>query len=213
MPDARRVANERREAFHDVFARFVARLQSRPEHARLFRAVVMDAWGERQRRAVEQARQLERRQDELRERRARHVDAVAMGKVTRDEARDGLDAIAAELAEVRLALSEAHEDELVVEAVLGYAEATLTNAAQLWLDAEPDRKVTLQRAIFPAGVTFGASGFGTSATCLMFSELRDSDARELQLASPTGFESDGIAGKPAIYAPSHAILCSFCAHP
>lgn len=39
---------------------------------------------------------------------------------------------------VRFALSEAHENELDVEAVLGYAEASLTNAAQRWRDAGPD---------------------------------------------------------------------------
>jgi len=45
--------------------------------------------------------------------------------------------------ELRLTLGEAHEDELDVEAVLGYAEATLTDAAQLLLDAEPDQRVAL----------------------------------------------------------------------
>jgi len=44
---------------------------------------------------------------------------------------------------LRLTLGEAHEDELDVEAVLGYAEATLTDAAQLLLDAEPDQRVAL----------------------------------------------------------------------
>ena len=89
---------------------------------------------------------------------------------------------------VQLELSEVREEELNLEVVLNFAEHFVTNAARLWSDADPAHKELLQGSIFPAGVTFSDDGFGTSVTSLMFSELRDSDAEKLQVASPTGFE-------------------------
>lgn len=73
-------------------------------------------------------------------------------------------------------------------------EATLKNAAQLWLDAGADHELALQRALFPEGANVKASGFATSATCLMFSELPPFVAANLQVASPTIFEADKLGG-------------------
>ena len=176
------------DKLHEEFRGFVEAFQPKAEYARLFRAVVEDVWKEKQRDAVLQSRQLERRIDVLRQRRARYVDAVADGRLREEEVRDRLDEVSEELAEARLALTEAHVEEIDVEAVLNFAEHMLTNVARLWTEAPAATKERLQAAVFPKGVRYSASGFGTDATCMMFSQLPGIQPAESRLASPTRFE-------------------------
>ena len=42
--------------------------------------------------------------------------------------------------------------------------------------------------VFPDGLTFDGSAFGTAVTCLAFAQLPTSASAEAGLASPTGFE-------------------------
>lgn len=178
----------RREQLHQEFVRFVECRQPHVEFVQLFRAIVEDVWRNRHKGAAAQARRLEDRLADLKARKARLVDAVADQLLRKDEGRERLDAVEAEAALVQRELGEAREEELDLESVLGFAERFLSQAAGLWNDASHAHRERLQGSIFPAGVTFSDAGFETSATSLMFSELRDSEAEKLQLASPTGFE-------------------------
>jgi len=64
-----------------------------------------------------------------------------------------------------------------------------------FLCAESDRKLDqleqkqrFQRILFPEGLAFDGEGFGTPATCLAFSYLREVSSRKSSLASRTGVE-------------------------
>jgi len=46
------------------------------------------------------------------------------------------------------------------------------NAGSLWVNATSGDERTLQRAFFPEGLAWGASGFGTAVTCRAFSQSK-----------------------------------------
>lgn len=56
----------------------------------------------------------------------------------------------------------------------------------MWAEASPDQKQRLQRVLFPAGVTYGADGFGTTETSIVFKWLEAVTAQKTSEVSPTG---------------------------
>jgi hypothetical protein len=98
------------------------------------------------------------------------------------------DKLTEDTALAEMAVHEARIDELDIEGVLAFAEHLLLNSARLWSEASLDQKQRLQHVFFPAGVTFGADGFGTTETSLMFKMLDAIAGSKDDEASPTGFE-------------------------
>jgi hypothetical protein len=99
---------------------------------------------------------------------------------------DSRDRLRERLAYAELELSEARDEQLDVEGVLTFAEYILMNAGSLWVNATSGDKRTLQRALFPEALAWGASGFGTAVTCRAFSQIRVIPVVENGVASPRG---------------------------
>ncbi len=85
-------------------------------------------------------------------------------------------------------LNEAKVEELDVEAVVNYGVNAISDASQFWKDGSVDQKQRFQRMLFPEGLTFDGESFGTAATCLAFSYLREVSTLNVSLASRTGVE-------------------------
>ena len=68
------------------------------------------------------------------------------------------------------------------------AEHVLGNARALWVQATAEQRVRLQAVLFPEGVPFDGSRFGTAVTCLAFAQLPEPGGQKDGVASPTGFE-------------------------
>ena len=108
------------------------------------------------------------------------------GKISKETYERQGDKLSEEIALVEMALHQAKIEELDIDAVLGFAEHVLQDAARLWVSAELNVKQRLQRVLFPEGVTLMAERFGTSATCSMFSSSAVSETEKASLASPHG---------------------------
>ena len=93
-----------------------------------------------------------------------------------------------EVTQTQLEIENATPDDFDTEGVLDFAERALRNAAHLWLSAAPEQKPKLQKAFFPAGLTFEGGKLRTDVTCSAFSLLALRSDSASGLASPTGFE-------------------------
>lgn len=172
-----------------AFLDYLARFAPRPEYLTLFRAIVLDVWPARHAETAEARRRLETRVAELRRREDQLNETFiyrrAIDQATYERQRDRL---AEETTLAKVELHDAQLDELDVEGVLAFAEYVLANVARMWAEASLDQKQRLQRVLFPAGVTYGADGFGTAETSLVFQWLDEIAARKTSEVSPTGFE-------------------------
>ena len=95
-----------------------------------------------------------------------------------------------------MAAHDSRLEELDAEGILAFAEQLLLNVARMWADASSDQKQRLQRVLFPAGVTYGAEGFGTTEASLVFEVLDALAAPESSETCPTGVEPDLGAAAP-----------------
>ena len=72
--------------------------------------------------------------------------------------------------------------------ILGFAEHLLTDVSRLWMELPLDQNRRLQKVLFPEGLKFDGTEFGTAVTCLAFKQLAAAEGEKSSLASPEGFE-------------------------
>jgi site-specific DNA recombinase len=179
----------RREAIEKRFLEHLESLKPEPGYLRLFRAVVLDVWRAEQERAREIQRLKAERVAELQQRADRLEEAFIYEK-TIDHAVyvKQKDRIQEQLTIAELELHDARIDALDVEGVLAFAEHLIANVGRIWLEATLDHRQRIQAAIFPEGIPFDGSAFGTATTCLAFNTFAVSKVGGNRLASPPGFE-------------------------
>jgi predicted nucleic acid-binding Zn-ribbon protein len=108
-------------------------LKPRQEYVRLFTAIVLDVWKERQASAILQVAALEDRLKALKERKQQLLDALVYRQII---AKDDFDEQYAQIKE-EMTLTEMHRDELKgeeldVEGALAFSQHVMRNAARRW---------------------------------------------------------------------------------
>ena len=135
------------------------------------------------------ARQLQRRVADLRARKTQLVDAGVYRKMLDERTfREQLDALNEQLALAETAQQDAHLEELDVEGIVAFAGELLARPSRFWVEATVDQRQRLQRALFPAGVTYKPGEFGTAEASLIYRMLRVVDGGKATEVSPAGFE-------------------------
>lgn len=184
-----KAVNVRKEVLERGFLALLEHLQPKPEFLALFRAIVADVWRRRQGDAAQTTRRLQETLEILTERKRRLLDLLIDGRVKQADYDEANDALSEEIAFAQMSIHEAKLEELDIEALVGFSEHILANAARLWFENALDRRQRLQKVLFPEGLRFSArDGFGTATTCSMFKWLNESVVEEVSLASPAGFE-------------------------
>jgi site-specific DNA recombinase len=184
-----KAVNTPKQHVERAFVELLDSLKPKPEFCALFREVVSDVWRGKQGDAQQQQATLSRNIKDMRLRQDRLEKTYIFDeKISKETYERQGDKLSEEIALSEMALHQAKIEELDIDAVLGFAEHVLQDAARLWVSAELNIKQRLQRVLFPEGVTFDGERFGTSATCSMFSSSAVCETEKASLASPTGFE-------------------------
>ncbi len=171
------------------FIDLLRRLQPKREYVRLFEEVVLDVWKDRQASATKITLALRRKIDDIAERKNRLTQVYVYERgLDKETYQDQLSRLREESLLAEMELNEAKVEELDVEAVVNYGVNAISDASQFWKDGSVDQKQRFQRMLFPEGLTFDGENFGTAATCLAFSYLREVSQCNVSLASRTGVE-------------------------
>ncbi len=172
------------------FLDLMARLTPKQEYLVLFQRIVLDTWKQKQGEAGVTRATLERRIDDLKEKKNRLVDAfVYRAAINEETYREQMEELEERLTLTDIELQDAKTEELDVEALLQFAHAVLQDAERLWVESPLEHRQRLQEVMFPEGLSYTEDGeFGTAVTCFAFNVLPE-DWREIEMvASPTGFE-------------------------
>ena len=172
---------------------FLALLEGlRPDEdlLKLWRAIVLDVWQERQAEVGDEIKRLRQHMEELSGRKRRLVEAYvydqavdeATYKAMIDELDEGLTLAVVDLEEAKI-------DDLDVEHLIRFAETVLESAARMWNEADLEQKQRLQQVIFPEGLAYRKNeGFGTAVTIKLFSYLQPDCAADSRMVEPKGIE-------------------------
>jgi hypothetical protein len=178
----------------DAYEVLLDSVRLRPEYVRLFREITLQAHRERHASEGKERKRLEKRRDDLQAQKLNLGRELARGTLDAASYRELRDEIDRDLAEARVALTEATSREIDVEGILDFAEATIVEPVKTWRNLGPRQKRVLQAAFFPAGVTFDGKVCRTDLTASFLAELRQIQEGNTRLASPTGVEP--VSGRP-----------------
>ena len=174
--------------FEQAFTEYLTRLQPKPGCVRLLNEIILDEWKQKQAESLAQTTALDHQLNELQERKDKLADAVIDRVIDPDTYQRKLDKLNEEITLAEIAANDAKLDAFDVVVVLNFSEHVILNAARLWTEYSLAQKQRLQRILFPEGVTFTESGFGTAATSLIFNLLQQPEGEKTRMATPTGFE-------------------------
>jgi hypothetical protein len=177
-----------REELHGLFAELLRCLQPGPGYVRLFRAVVLDVWKNRKSETTRARLLLDEKVARLKQRKNALHDRYFDGKVGQDDYEEQNGRLAKEVGLACIERDQFIDEETDVDGLLDFAEHTLTNAERMWTQFDPDQKRQFQRLLFPEGLPFDGSAFGTAKTSPVFSYLRSVSGTESKMASLAGFE-------------------------
>lgn len=173
----------------NCFAEYLQRMQPEERYVKLFNAIVLDVWKDKQAQNLALSATLKARIEELHGR-MEQVEEAFLYKRTIDQStyERQRDKLREQLALAEMQEHDAKLEGYDVEGVLAFAEQVILSAARLWMEASSDQKERLQKVLFPEGVMFANGEFGTNATCLLFSVLEKPVADESRLATLPGLE-------------------------
>ena len=171
------------------FVAFLERMQPKSQYVKLFNAIVLDVWKEKQAQNLTLNVTLKNHIEGLNERKERLEETFIYEKtIDRETYQRQLDKLNEQIVLAEMQEREAKLESYDVEAVLNFAEHVILNAARLWTELASDAKQRLQKVLFPQGVSFADGIYKTAETCLFFKLLQESEGEKTGLATLPGIE-------------------------
>jgi hypothetical protein len=177
----------RADILHREFVNFIRQQQPDSDYLRLFHKVVTDVWNAKQADAAALARALERRVDDLKERKRKLREAMVYHQtINRAEFDEMRAPVERELSAAESTFSPARLAETEIDAVLEFAEDLLLNAAGVWERCSLDQKQRLQQVLFPDRVEYSDGVYRTQETSCLFKGFERVGSEQQGIGSATG---------------------------
>lgn len=178
----------RKATIEAAFVEALNAMRPRREFWMLLRVALVDVAKARRQGAGDRLASARRRVSELEAKLAR-VDEAFLFRETIDEMtyRTQRDKLREDLTIARLQLTDATTEDIDLDSLVAATEHAIEHAGTLWFDStDLPRRLSLQWAVFPAGLRWRNGAFETPVTCFEFYELRPKTDAENGLVDHLG---------------------------
>jgi len=179
--------NAKAKLVEAAFVALLERLTPKPERMELIEAVFRNSWTERNASAASDSLALRQELGKLEARKQRVLVQMADGVLSEEDFASLHKATTTAMADIRARIDRAESSELDLETSLGYLFHLLWNTCAIWQTSDLQGKQRIQRRIFPMGVAFDKTGFGTPVTHSIYTLLGDESVSDSVLVAPQGF--------------------------
>ena len=170
------------------FGAYLALIKPTDEFIERFDKVFIQRYKEREQeingdylRQIETIKKLEKHKSWVFEQGSKHTISEETFKEEMAKAEQNLTLAKSELTDI-------HNEELDIDALLAYAYDFIRTVENTWLDAPFEHKLRLQKLIFPDGVEYADGKFSNPRISPLFSLIGTLGAEKLNLVTPTGLE-------------------------
>ena len=176
-----------KDQLHVDFAILLEGVSPKKEVWSLLKAVLSEVWETKLKQRRESAERRMKIVSALQVRKQKLIDAMLDGRLKQSLFEEQLEILERE-AEKHSEPGEMEHDGVEIESLLAFAEWFLNNAATVWMGASSEKKIRIQEAVFPSGVSFSKEGFRTLGKSSIFKYLAPFLDDSKEMASPEGFE-------------------------
>ena len=180
--------NVRAEVIESAFVDLLNRLTPKPERMALIERIIRTSWTERIRIAAVESTALEHELAKAKKRKQRILNQLADGVLSPEDFSGLIKTANAEIDDVNERLMASEPFDLDVDTAIEYLTHLLWNTSIVWQTSDFNGKSSIQRRLFPNGLTWEKTSFGTPVTHSIYCFLVDDSADESRLVSPMGFE-------------------------
>ena len=180
--------NVRGTFVEDAFVALLFRLTPKPERMSLIQQVFRRSWKQRTQAALVDSADLRKELATQEARKSRILEQMADGHLAAGDFTALNKKTIATIVDLRERLSVSEANEVDVEAAIEYLTHLLWNTGIVWQTSHLHDKQSIQRRLFPDGLTYSKDGFGTPVTHSIYSLLGDDSVLEEGLVGREGLE-------------------------
>jgi site-specific DNA recombinase len=183
-----RAVSLRRDLLHVDFVGFMETFKLRESFWPLFEAVLADVWRTKHLQHKTSVELIGQQRAKLNAHKDKLIRALLDDKLKQhhyDEQMERVEHTLSKLNEKQLV--ELQTEKELADLVI-FAKWILDTAGPLWYAAQHDKKLRIQAAFFPEGLSISKEGFGTPSSLSFLKQLDANTTDQISLASPEGFE-------------------------
>ena len=143
----------RKTELEESFTKHLKKITPTDKFLKVFKETVIDYWEEQGKNLNTAANSYEKQLAALGSRRKRIYDMRESGDYSQDEFKERKDQVDAQIATMKISVSEARIDQFDVEAAVSYATQFISDLHRQWVDLPTSVMPRFQKLVFPDGFT------------------------------------------------------------
>lgn len=179
---------ERKEKLEENFRLHLKMFSLSEIQQKLLRAVLLEKFDAKVRNQEHEENIIRNRLEEIKSERLAIIKSTSKELITNEEAIPLLDKLKIDEMASNLELSESKIDKHEAETVINFTASFLSDVGKLWERLDTDKRIKLQYAIFPKGVTYKDGEFGTNEISPSFNLIQHFAEEKSPLVTPAGIE-------------------------
>ena len=174
---------------------FLTRLAPKKEEMGMFRSLIIDYWEGKHTELNTDIATIDRNIEKVEEEKVRVVELTKQNVFDSETAKEELDRIKEKITVLRLNRNDLQIEEFDVETCVNYCLYFMVNVYKLWYEVKLTDKIKFQEMIFPEGVLYDYSTFGTTKTAHIYTLKQLIDTPNSTMVRPVGIEPTTICLK------------------
>ncbi len=183
--------------FEALFFKTLQGIQPNQSVQKLFTAVLIDVWRNKQLEANSGLEKVDRDLVKLKNLKSKLVQKNLEGVISDDDYREQVEILNSEITVKEIERSEFREEETNIDYLVSLSENLLANVSTVWLDASFEHKLRFQSLLFPKGIFYEDKNIGTAELGLPFALIQQFQTSKTSLAPQEGIEPPTLTLEPS----------------
>lgn len=178
----------KKHVLEEGFMEFLKQLAPKDEEGSLFKATVIDYWSQKIQELNTDMTTIDKNMQKLEEEKIHVIDLAKQGAFDAETTKEELNRIKEKVTLLKLDRNELQIEEFDLEDSLDFCLYGMTNANKLWHAFNLNQKIKFQAMIFPDGVSYDYSTFGTTKVSSIYELKQLISPQNSTMVPPVGIE-------------------------
>lgn len=178
----------RKEEFEDRFLSFLKKIAPNTEFKKLFRAVLVDVWKQKQSTMLNDLKKIDQELARIKDLKSKLIQKNLSGIISDEDYKEQSELLSGKLATKELERSEIRHEETDIDYLVSLSEELFSKVSTIWLEASFENKLRFQHLLFPEGITYESGEIRTARLGLPFNLIDAFTSNKTTVVSDQGLE-------------------------